>query len=128
MTPSVLPLAVVGGIILTIMAYNYIMPPGSASQPATTPVQFWLYLITWLSCAVVVALIVSRQRRDDANHIVAGLIVYTVVSLLMWVGYVGLRGLVLSTQGPQPEGATLVGLFYVALTIYGSCPCCCPLH
>ena len=120
MAPGVLPLAVVGGIIMTIMAYNYIMPPGGAAQPRTTPMQFWLYLIAWLSCAVVVALDrPAESAEDDANHIVAGLIVYTAVSLLMWVGYVGLRGMVLSAQGAQPEGATLVGLLYVVLTIYG---------
>jgi tetratricopeptide (TPR) repeat protein len=120
MTPGVLPLAVVGGMIMTIMAYNYIMPPSGTSQPRTTPMQFWLYLIAWLSCALVVALDRSPESADDdANHIVAGLIVYTTVSLLMWVGYVGLRGLVLSAQGAQPEGATLVALFYFVLTVYG---------
>ena len=119
--PTALPLAVVGGVILSTLAYNFMLPPNTATAPAaTTPVQFWLYFLTWIACGLIVALD-SRPdaKRDEMSERIASLIVYTTVSLAMWVGYVGLRGLVLRANGTQIDSISLVTVYYVAVLLYG---------
>jgi tetratricopeptide (TPR) repeat protein len=119
--PSALPLAVVGGLILATMAYDFMLPPNTNQAPSrTTSVQFWLYFITWISCGLVVALDgVHEVGRDQVNERIASLIVYTAVSLLMWVGYVGLRSIVLSMSGAQIDPLALVSVFYLAVLLFG---------
>ncbi len=119
--PSALPLAVVGGVILTTLAYNFMLPPNSTqAASATTPVQFWLYFLTWIACGMLVAFDGALDARlDEMNQRIAGLIVYTTVSLAMWVGYVALRGLVLQASGDQVNSLSLVTVFYVTALLYG---------
>ena len=119
--PSALPLAVVGGIILATMAYNYILPANNTASARTTSVQFWLYMVTWLSCGLVVAFDSTHDpRRDEVNERLASLIVYTVVSLVMWVVYVALHKAV-SAVGQQVDPMALVLLFYGVILVYGFC-------
>lgn len=117
--PSALPLAVVGGIILATMAYNYILPANNTTPAPTTTVQFWLYMVTWLSCGLVVAFDSTHDpRRDEVNERIASLIVYTVVSLAMWVVFVALHKAV-SAGGQQVDPLALVVLFYGVILVYG---------
>lgn len=119
--PAALPLAIVGGVILSTLAFDFMLPPNSTQTPsATTPVQFWLYFLTWIACGLLVALDTKGDaRRDEISERIASLIVYTSVSLAMWVGYVALRGLVLRAGGAQIDSISLVTVYYVTVLAYG---------
>ena len=121
--PATLPLAVVGGIILTTMANDFILPPNTQNRPpATTSVQVWLYFLTLVACAIVVALDRKHDpRSDEVNERVASLIIFVGVSLLMWIAYIALRGSALATVGSQVDQVPLilVAVYYLTVSLFG---------
>lgn len=121
--PGILPLALAAGVILTTMAYDLILPKGNTTEPkATTSIQFWLYFFTWLACAFVVTFDRPQQPgSDEVNERIASLIVYTSISLVMWILYVVLRNLVDTTGASSAEQVpvALVSMFYLVIFTYG---------